>query len=165
MQLKSERLLFKKYSEDDLSIYQSLMMNENVVKYISGRAPTFDATKKRFEYIVNLNAQHALFGFYAVLEKTKLQAIGLAKFVRMDENEAEIGYALSPEYWRKGYGNEITKALINCSKNSTNLKRLIAVIDPENEASFQLLLKNNFLFSHSLQEQDGKISHAFTLSI
>ncbi len=163
MQLKSERLLFNKYSATDLSIYQSLMMNENVVRYISGRAPTFEATQKRFEYIVDLNAQHNLFGFFAVLEKIRLQPIGLAKFVRMDENEAEIGYALSPEFWRKGYGHEITQALISCAKHSTNLKSLLAIIDPENEASFQLLLKNNFHFSHSLKEQGGKISHAYTL--
>lgn len=163
MQIKSERLIFGKYKEADLSIYRALMMNENVAKYISGQAPTLEASKIRFEYIVDLNAQHPFYGFYAVYEKSIKQPIGLAKFVKMDDKEAEIGYAISPEFWRKGYGSEITQALILFAKRYTRFKTLIALIDPDNEASFQLLLKNDFHFSHSIKEKDNKVSHAYAL--
>jgi RimJ/RimL family protein N-acetyltransferase len=114
---------------------------------------------------VDLNQQHPLYGFYAVSEKILAQPIGLAKFVKMDEQEAEVGYAVSPDFWRKGYGSEITQAIIQYAKNHTSLKTLIALINPENEASFQLLLKHDFHFSHSIKEKENKISHAYALAL
>jgi ribosomal-protein-alanine N-acetyltransferase len=55
--------------------------------------------------------------------------------------DIEVGYALIKSAWRKGYATELTRALIEWGFTHISVNQLFAVINPENDASRQVLKK------------------------
>ena len=91
-----------------------------------------------------------------ILEKKSGCFLGYGKMVLDTENkaEAETGYMLFPEYWGRGYATEITKLLVEKAEKTGILDRVTAIIDPENTASRNVLLKNGFV-SEKICDIDG----------
>ncbi|MGX7420121.1 GNAT family N-acetyltransferase [Carnobacterium gallinarum] len=50
----------------------------------------------------------------------------------------------SPILWRKGFGREACKAMLEYGKYTLELHEVISIIDPLNRASIQLAKKNQF---------------------
>ena len=69
------------------------------------------------------------------------------------EDVAELGYMLLPKYWGKGYGSRIAEALIYMAEK-TKVRRLTAIIDPNNIPSRKILIKHGF-HSEKLCEING----------
>lgn len=61
--------------------------------------------------------------------------------------KAEIGYELSPEYWRNGMMTEAIGAILEFGFRVWGLNRIEAFIDPRNVASRKLLEKLGLCFS------------------
>lgn len=98
--------------------------------------------------MIEINAISASTGHFMVIDKSTSKNIGHAKLVMTESNQAEIGYLLLPEYWKKGYGSEIAETLVNRSKMIAEIEFLIAIIDPENVASRKILENQGFLFDY-----------------
>lgn len=147
-------LTFQKFEEADFEQYFLLVSNEDVMRMITERPITLEEAQENFRKIIERNSRYELFGTYKIYHETK-GFIGLGSLILNEEKkeEAEIGYMLLPPFWGKGYGSEIAKASIQKAK-STNIKRLTAVIDPNNIASKKILLKNGF-HSEQVCEIDG----------
>lgn len=156
MQLSSERLTYKKFIDTDLEDYKRQAMDYEVMKYIGGKALNEEETKQRFQKILNVNSLHDKLGIFAVREKEDGNVIGLAKFVKYnnagvktEENTdevVEIGYALEPDFWGKGYATEITKYFTEYAKTLENVYELIGLADPENVKSINVLKKCGYEF-------------------
>lgn len=73
--------------------------------------------------------------------------IGTIGFWRIDieNHRAEIGYILHRDFHRKGLMHEAMKVVLGYGFNQMNLHSVEAVVNPANEASINLLLKNNFV--------------------
>lgn len=142
--METERLIFEKFKKSDFKNYFCLMGDENVMKMITGKA--FDETeaKKRFAAILETYKDKDQIGYFKVSMKINRQFIGFSKIVVEENNQAEIGYCLLPEFWGKGFGYEISEKLVRHSKSFDSIQYLIANIDPENSASRKILLKSKF---------------------
>lgn len=55
--------------------------------------------------------------------------------------DADIGYALMPEYRGKGYACEASAGVLDYARSSLGMKRVAAITAPDNEASANLLRK------------------------
>jgi RimJ/RimL family protein N-acetyltransferase len=66
----------------------------------------------------------------------------------------QLGYALMPEYWGKGYATELTFAGLNYIFTKTSLEIIYAVTEEANAASQNVLYKAGFKPSGSRMEQD-----------
>lgn len=89
--------------------------------------------------------QHWGFGPYAVIEQSSREVIGYCGlFFFADVNgqpEIEVGYRLVQTKWGYGYATEATQAVRDFAFQTLGVKRLIAMIDPENEASIRVAQK------------------------
>jgi RimJ/RimL family protein N-acetyltransferase len=56
-------------------------------------------------------------------------------------NDVDIGYAYLPKYWSKGYAFEAALAMKQYAREVIGLKRMVAVVDPQNAGSIRLLEK------------------------
>ena len=74
-------------------------------------------------------------------------------------DEVDLGYRFMKEYWGKGIATESAKACVNLGFNKLRLKRLIAMVLPENTGSIRVLEKLNFEFEKDVIEdhQSAKI--------
>lgn len=150
------KVYFEKYSEEDFEKYFILVNNIEVMAMITGKIKELSEAINDYSELLEKNRIHKDFGRFKVFESKSNAYIGMAKLEieNKDIKEAELGYLLLPEYWGKGYGNEIAKAMIEKSENKKILKKITAIIDPENKASKKILLNNGFI-SEKICEMDG----------
>lgn len=57
----------------------------------------------------------------------------------------ELGYRFLPEFWGKGLATEAATAAIDYARDGLGLRRLIALVHPDNAASARVLAKLAFL--------------------
>lgn len=65
---------------------------------------------------------------------------GVTLYMMEDRTEAELGWVLHKDYWRKGYVTEAAQAVMEFAR-SLGVRRIFACCDSENVASYQLMLK------------------------
>ena len=58
----------------------------------------------------------------------------------------DVGFAFLHRFWASGYAVESATAVIEYGKNVLQLPRIIAMVDPENEASIRLVEKLGLTF-------------------
>ena len=146
MHLESERLIYNKFNHSHFPDYSRLVSSKEVMKHITGNGLNIDEAKTRFQVALNADQNLDDMGFLAVTEKGSGAFIGLAKIVPFENNMTEIGYALLPEFWGKGYASEITKTLIDYARELRTIRELIGIVDPENLPSIHVLTKQHFVF-------------------
>lgn len=146
MHFESDRLIFNKFNNSHFVDYTRLVSQEEVMKHITGNGLTTDEAKIRFQVALDADRNRDDMGFLAVREKESDEFIGLSKIVPFEHGMTEIGYALLPEFWGKGYASEITKRLIDYALELGNISELIGVVDPGNQSSIRVLTKQNFVF-------------------
>lgn len=144
-----------KYNENDFDLYFSLVKSDEVMRYISGAGLTKEQARMKFDSIIKVNDKHRELGYFKVYNVDDL-FIGDAKLESyvQDPNLLEIGYILKKEYWGKGYGTMICKALLNLANEIFPEREVIGIIDPDNEVSKKLLEKFGFK-SYYIGTEDG----------
>lgn len=143
MRISSNKLLFNKLSLNDFHLYSRLVMNEEVMKYITGKALTTAEAEIRFQKAIAAGNKSDETGFFIVKNTANNEFLGVAKLVQIDENQFEVGYMLLPEYWGKGYASQMVEYLIKIAYEK-QIVELIGIVDPENPASIRVLTKFGF---------------------
>jgi RimJ/RimL family protein N-acetyltransferase len=164
LHLESARLIYHKFAPVHFDDYFRLVSNQDVMQYITGSGLDEDQAKARFQVALNADCDLDEFGFMAVYEKQTGTFIGLAKIVPFETNLIEIGYALFPAFWGKGYASEITGTMVGYAKRLGNVKELIALVSPGNQPSIRVLTKQDFTFFRELADPSGT-RHDYILRI
>jgi RimJ/RimL family protein N-acetyltransferase len=156
------RISLEKMSGQDFDEYFTLVGNEQVMAMITERALTREEALEKFTAFLKNNELHPAFGTFMVLEAKSKRVLGSAKLEIKEgkRHEAELGYILHPDFWGKGFGNEIAEVLMEEALSDPVLSRVYAITDPQNIASRKILLKNGFV-SEELGEMDGLPSEVF----
>lgn len=145
--IETERLVLRKITDEDLTDYHVLRNDVEAMKYLNKEEP------QTIEFIQNLiqkidtGIQNNTAINWAISLKEKPTLIGSIGFhyINLDHHRAEIGYMLLPNYWQQGITNEAIKAVIHFGFTLMKLHSIEAHINPENQASRNLLLKNGFI--------------------
>lgn len=132
--------------------------------YISGAGLDVEGARKRFERSLRADGQQSDMGFVAVYEQATDLYVGLGKIVPFEDGFTEIGYALLPEFWGKGYASEITRRLIIYARECGSVESLVALVAPENHASINVLTKQQFRFFREVPEGDV-VRHDYILDL
>ncbi len=163
MKLKSERLTYTRHTPNSFEDYKRMTMNYEIMKFIHGKALTEEEVIERFAKVLTANTMDDVLGYYAVIKNDTAEVIGLAKLLYFaaekgsiegkEKGIVEVGYLLEPEFWGKGYATEITKYFTKFAKGFSGIKEVIGIVNPENEASKNVLLKCGYeLYNTSLFE-------------
>ena len=155
-------IYLEKLLPQDFESFCALTGNEKVMAMITERPLSKEEALKKFNYFLENNKLHKSFGSFKVLEVGRSKLLGFAKLEITKEKpeEAEIGYMLLPEFWGRGFGNEIAEHLLEMARLNPLLKRVYANTDPENTASRKILLKNGFT-SEGIGELGGLPNEVF----
>ena len=142
--MKNQSLTFSKYVDSDFDDYYSLVKNDAVMQYITDKGLSERQAREKFNSIIEINNREREIGYFKVYAGE--QFIGDCKLVRYKHNRDvfEIGYLLKETFWRKGYGTEICRKLLELAQNIAPQTEVIAIINPQNTASKRLLEKFNF---------------------
>jgi ribosomal-protein-alanine N-acetyltransferase len=66
-------------------------------------------------------------------------------------SDTELGYRFFPEYWGKGLATEAGRASIEFARSDLGLKRLVAMVHPDNVASARVVAKLGFSIERKLR--------------
>jgi RimJ/RimL family protein N-acetyltransferase len=63
----------------------------------------------------------------------------------------DIGYALLPRFWSKGYAVEAASAVMSYGSRVLGIRRIVAVVNPDNEGSILVLEKIGLKFERMVR--------------
>lgn len=91
---------------------------------------------------------------WGITLRSESRVIGTCGFHGWMKNhyKAEIGYELTPEYWRQGYMTEVIQKIIEFGFNNLGLNRIEAFVEPENVGSRKVLEKIGLSEEGTLKE-------------
>jgi [ribosomal protein S5]-alanine N-acetyltransferase len=145
--LHTPRLTLRSLSEDDAPDLFRLRSDERVMRYLA--RPVMTDVSEAVPYIqVILNNYAANESVtWGICLKDQPNIIGTIGFWRMDKgnHRTEIGYILSPDYWRKGIMSEAINAACEYCFEVLHFRSVEANTDPNNEASGAVLERCGFV--------------------
>ncbi|MCD0455068.1 GNAT family N-acetyltransferase [Chryseobacterium sp. LC2016-27] len=158
---QTERLHFRILEQSDFENWLKLFEDEQTARMLG--MDNFKTPKERCEkwfewtfhrYENNLGGQNVL------ISKENNQLVGqCGLLVREVENEfeLEIAYSILPEFRGKGFAIEAAKKCRDFAFENKFHERLISIINPENENSKNVALKNVMSFKKQIDYSGKKI--------
>jgi RimJ/RimL family protein N-acetyltransferase len=141
--LETERLILRQMTTDDAGFILELLNEPSFIQNIGDRH--IRTIEDACSYIVNgpvKSYEKNGFGLWLIVLKETNEPIGMCGLIRRDTLEdVDIGYALLPRFWSKGYAVEAAQATKAYAKDVIRLKRIVAIVDPANESSIRVLEK------------------------
>lgn len=138
---ETERLILRPMTGEDAGFILELLNEPSFIRNIGDRKiRTLEGAKAYItEGPVASYARNG-FGLYLVELKETHESMGMCGLIRRNTlKDVDIGYAFLPKFWSKGYALEAALAMKQYARESIGLKRLVAVVDPENQPSIRLL--------------------------
>jgi RimJ/RimL family protein N-acetyltransferase len=146
--LETDRLRLRRLTPDDGPFILRLLNEPSWLRFIGDRGVR--TLEDASAYILNgpmaMYESHG-FGLYMVELKQDGTPIGMCGILKRPALEdPDVGFALVPEHWSKGYAFEAAKATLDYAVGTLGLKRIAAIVNPENEASIALLTRLGMRF-------------------
>jgi RimJ/RimL family protein N-acetyltransferase len=144
--LETERLILRRFTDDDVDNLVALDGDPAVMRYITGGPPTPRETLEHdhLPYYLECYERYAGYGFWAAIEKATGDFLGWFHFRPYEgtpENEPELGYRLRRSAWGNGYATEGSRALIDKGFTELGVQRVVAFTYGEHTASRRVMEK------------------------
>ena len=142
-QLETARLNLRLFTHDDVQIMFDLNSEPEIIKYAeSTLTKTLQEAKERLEQGPLFDYKNYGYGRFAVELKEIGKVIGFCGIKYLPEiNLPEVGYRYFKEYWGKGIGTEAARVCVDFARDDLEIKKLVALIVPENIASIKVARK------------------------
>jgi RimJ/RimL family protein N-acetyltransferase len=148
MVLETHRLLLRRLSVDDAGFILRVLNEPSFIQNIGDR--NVRTIEEARAYILNgpvASYEKHGFGLWMVETKDAGTHIGICGLLKREVLEdVDIGYALLPEFWSRGYALESASGVLSFARQQLGLHRVVAVVNPENQSSIRLLEKLGFQF-------------------
>ena len=163
--IETERLLIRPFKMEDIEPSYIMNLDAEVSRYTGDGGIV---SKKEIErrIVENVFGDYEKYGFgrLAVELKGENKFIGFTGLKYLEDmDEVDLGYRFMKKYWGKGIATESAQACVNLGFNTLELKRMIAMVLPENIDSIRVLEKLNFEYEKDIIE-DNKIKKIYSLS-
>jgi [ribosomal protein S5]-alanine N-acetyltransferase len=151
--IETERLTLRKVTINDAPFMLRLLNEPSFIENIGDKkVRTLDDART---YIINGPlASYEKFGFGLLVVEIKNAdvPIGICGLLKRDTLEhIDIGYALLPEFWSKGYAVEAAAAVLEYATTSLGSPKVLAITNPENDASIRVLEKLGFEYQRTIK--------------
>ena len=132
-EIKASRLILRRFRADDWKDLYEYLSDEEVVLFEPYYVYTESECKKEAEGRAKDES------FWAVCLKDTGKLIGNIYFDKQDFDTWELGYVFNKKFQKQGYATESAKAIMNYAIKNLNARRIIAMCNPKNDASWRLL--------------------------
>ncbi|HEY6215990.1 MAG TPA: GNAT family N-acetyltransferase [Pyrinomonadaceae bacterium] len=146
--LQTERLLLRPFTIDDAEFILTLLNEPSFLRYIGDKkVRNLDGAR---QYILNgpvASYERHGFGLCLVELRESHTPIGMCGLLKRDElPDPDIGFALLPDFWSKGFAFEASTAVLDDARERLKLERILAITSVDNHASIDLLQRLGFTF-------------------
>jgi ribosomal-protein-alanine N-acetyltransferase len=148
--LKSSRLGFRQWCEDDLAIAIQLWGDYEVTKFFDARDQwSRDEVRKRLTEEIETEKQYGV-QYWPIFRLSTMGHVGCCGLRPYDLSAGiyEIGFHIQSNQWRRGYAREAAAAVIDYAFNKLKASGLFAGHNPNNTASRHLIRQLGFRYTH-----------------
>jgi ribosomal-protein-alanine N-acetyltransferase len=153
MILETDRLRLRELTPDDAEFMLRLLNEPSFIRNIGDRGVrTLEDARA---YILNgpvASYERHGFGLWLIELKESGAPAGVCGLLKRDALEdVDLGYALVPEHWSRGYASEAASAVMSYAAERLGLRRVVAITDAGNQSSVRLLEKLGFRYERMVR--------------
>ena len=149
--LTTDRCVVRELELSDLDALFELYENPKLTEYMEKLYPYEEEKAYQKAYI---ECMYRFFGYgmWLVFEKRTGKLIGRAGIEHREEldGELELGYAIHPDYQRKGYATEVCRAIVEYAFFELGFEEICCLIERENNASIHFAEHIGFHFQKEM---------------
>ena len=153
IELTTERLLIRQFVVADAEFILELLNQPSFHRFIGDKGVrSVDDAKNYIATGPIESYQRHGFGLYLVELKDTKVPIGMCGVLKRESlPDPDLGFAFLPQYWGKGYAFEAASAVLREARDKFKLIRILAITNPDNDASIKLLAKLGFRFERVMR--------------
>jgi RimJ/RimL family protein N-acetyltransferase len=146
--VETDRLTLRRLDLADAEFILRLLNDPSFLRFIGDRGVrTLDDARKYISNGPMASYERFGFGLYVTERKEDRVPIGICGLLKRDSlKDVDVGFALLPQFWSKGYAFEAASAVMAYGRSVLGLGRIVAITSPDNEASILLLEKLGMRF-------------------
>jgi RimJ/RimL family protein N-acetyltransferase len=165
--LHTERLTLREFNLDDAGFILELLNDPDFIRFIGDRnVRSLDDARKYLNGPFE-SYQRNGFGLWLVEDSANQTPLGMCGLIRRDIlPDVDIGYAFLPQFRAQGFAYEAARAALDFGRDTLKLKRVLAVVSPENDRSIHLLTRLGLKFERMFTwPQDGAELKLFAIDL
>ena len=154
--IQSKRLALSKLDLHDAEFILELLNEAAFVRFIGDKGVR--TVQDAREYLLKGPMDsYARFGFGLYLtsllrDATPIGICGLVKRENLDD--VDVGFAFLSRHWSKGYAVEAASAVLKYAARELQLRRVVAITNPENSGSIAVLERIGLRFERMVKLSD-----------
>jgi RimJ/RimL family protein N-acetyltransferase len=153
MQIETERLILRRFTPDDAEEYFPLAADPEINRY------TGQALVQSIDQVRQMLLDHPIrdyevvgYGRMACIEKSSGKLIGFSGMKYLPDFQApDVGYRFVQDVWGKGYATESASVLMQQCIRDFNPRRVIGLVDRNNNGSSNVLKKLGLVFESEIK--------------
>lgn len=154
--LETERLAIRLITRNDAPFILELLNTEGWKKQIGDKNVMNEADAANY---IQKTLDTPFYHYYVFGAKETNEPIGVVSFIkRSDQEHPDIGFALLPQYERRGYAYEATRSFLNKIIELKQFDQVIGITLSDNARSIKLLQKLRLSFVQEYIENDEILS-------
>ena len=155
--VETARLLLRRLEAGDAPFILELLNDPDWLRYIGDRnVRSLDDARRYLESGPLAMYRRLGFGLYGVELKDTGALIGMCGLIKRDMLEdVDIGFALLPEFRGRGFAGEAAGAVLEHGRTALGMKRIVAILSPDNRDSARLLERLGFAFERTFESPDN----------
>lgn len=143
--LETERCLIRETTVEDVDQFYEIYRHPQITAFTEDLYPEKEQERAYIRQYIEKVYTFWEFGVWTVVEKTGGAVIGRAGFSYRDGyEEPEIGFIIGVPWQRKGYAEEVCRAILNYGREVLGFGVIQAFVRPGNDASLKLCRKLGF---------------------
>ena len=154
--LSTERLILRRLKTEDAEFIFGLLNDPDFLRFIGdkGVRSLDDARGYILSGPVASYAQHG-FGLWLAELKGSNTPVGICGLLKREVlDDVDIGFAFLPPYRSSGYAFESASAVVEYARRTLGLRRIVAIVDPDNTGSLRVLEKIGMTFDRMIRLSD-----------
>ncbi|WP_194892236.1 GNAT family N-acetyltransferase [Catenulispora pinisilvae] len=161
--LRTERLEFIPYRDEDEDHFVTLLRNEEVCHWMGQDRASEPELRALFRAVRDEVYPRDLFDVWGLwLDGAFVGHAELKKTGNVDGQEMIV--ALSPPFWGKGVGTEAVRGLLRHAADNRGLKEAYGMVGAENTASLELCRRLGFRHLRDVVGDDGTVTKMLVIS-
>ena len=148
---QSDNIIFVNVTEELLNDYLDMVNDiENVARYIGKRTTPYTVEEERAFIRSKIDEKAAM---YSMIERNSGDFIGNIEFMKIKDETAKLGIAITASKQNIGYGVESIHRMLEYGFHTLGLNRVFLKVYPDNKRAIHVYEKCGFL-KYNCTEED-----------
>ena len=151
--VETERLVVRHVSVDDAGFMLELLNDPAFLRFVGDKGVrTLEDARRYIREGPIESYRRDGFGLYLAVLKEGGTPVGVCSLMKRPAlTHPDLGFAFLPAYRSQGYAFESASAVMTYAREALGMRRLLAIVSPDNDASVSLLGKLGLKFERMVQ--------------